>query len=118
MTQWSSDGYPTRAALKRLRQWPITDGATALDFVASIWHWPEWGVSYELKPHEKEMLHGDEGHFLRLATGGWSGNEDLIAALDKSLVTRLTWRLSSRGGLHIYEYPHGTRPAVDAVGVS
>jgi len=48
----------------------------------------------------------EQPKFLRLATVGWSGNEALVDALARNAVIySLTWRLSSRGGLHIFEYP-------------
>ena len=99
------DGYPTEETLERLRTWPITDAAAALDFVAAAWHWPN-GVSRELRLQEAELLFWKPSdRFLRFATGGWSGNESLIDALKQSQVAALTWRLSSAGGLHIFQYP-------------
>lgn len=104
-SEWVEDGYPTEAALERIRQWPTEDPHGRLDFVASIWHWPDWGVSAELKPCEREIVHAEEGQkFLRLATGGWSGNEDIIGALKSCFFSG--WLLSAHGGLHIFEYRH------------
>jgi len=37
---------------------------------------------------------------LRLATGGWSGNEEALDGFPIEL--RTYWRMSARGGLHIY----------------
>jgi hypothetical protein len=102
-----SDDYPSDEDLARIKAWSHVDLAGALDFVASIWHWPEFGVSRELKPHERFVVHADEGDkYLRLSTGGWSGNEDIIEAMqENTLLTVMTWRLSTRGGLHIFKYP-------------
>lgn len=100
------DGYPTEETLQQLQEWPIEEAGSALDFLAAAWHWADFGVSRILRPAEAEIVHAElDDHFLRLATGGWSGNEDLIAAFDKSYASILTWRLSTRGGLHIYQYP-------------
>lgn len=41
--------------------------------------------------------------FLRFATGGWSGNEDMMHALTENYPVMACWRLSARGGLHIFE---------------
>lgn len=102
------DGYPTEATLDAIRTWPFQDFETSnrlLDFVAAAWHWPDFGVSHKLRPAERELVHVEDGErFLRLATGGWSGNESLIAALEKSQGAFGMWRLSASGGLEIYRY--------------
>lgn len=107
--QWlDGDGYPTDAALAKIKEWPYQDANGCLDFVASLWRYREQGVSDELREQEKLVVYAEPGDkFLRLATIGWSGNEDLICALDENrMVTMMTWQMSTRGGLHIYERPH------------
>ena len=103
-----ADGYPTEKTLERLRTWSATDAAGALDFVAESWN--SYGdVSHSLTGHESEAIVIDADaieRYLRLATGGWSGNENLIEALsENSALWALTWRLSARGGLYIFQYP-------------
>lgn len=102
-----ADDYPTDEELDRLERWPMRDTAGALDFARSLWHWPEWGVSELLAPEETAIVRAESGdRFLRLATGGWSGNESIISALNaNSGVRAIAWRLTARGGLHIYKYP-------------
>lgn len=110
MSEWTDGGsphYPTDEAIERIKAWPDEDLAGCLDFVADIWTWPEFGVSRTLKAAEREVV-GEtaDKRFLRLATGGWSGNEDIIGAMKENLMLRaLCWRLSASGGLHIWEYP-------------
>lgn len=100
------EDYPTDEVLDALRLWNINDAAAGLDFLAANWHWPEFGVCYDLKRYELEMLDASEGErFLRLATGGWSGNEELVSAFMQSLASVITWRLKMRGGLWIFQYP-------------
>jgi hypothetical protein len=107
MSEWVEDDYPTDAALKRIEQWPYQDIAGCLDFVASIWHWPDFGVSHELRDEEWRIVRAKPGErYLRLATGGWSGNEEIVAAIKTNYMLRaLAWRLTARGGLHIFQYP-------------
>lgn len=107
VTEWVDGDYPTDAALDRIKAWPFTDLAGCLDFVASIWHWPDFGVSNELRPEEAHVVGVEKGQkYLRLATGGWSGNEDIIGAMnDNYMLTAMSWHLTARGGLHIYSYP-------------
>lgn len=102
---FDADGYPTEETLAAIRVWPWQDVNALLDFIAEAWHWPDF-VSRELRPEEASIVHAEpEDRYLRLATGGWSGNEDLIAALRENMMARaLTWRLTARGGLHIYEF--------------
>lgn len=107
MNEWldESGEYPSDAAIERIKAFDVMQTNEALDFVASIWHWPDFGVSHELRPHERECVHADEGEkFLRLATGGWSGNEEIVSAFDESMASFGTWCMSTSGGLHIYRY--------------
>ena len=64
-------------------------------------------MSDDLSAHEGYVVQANRGErYLRLSTGGWSGNEELVAALNTNRMVRvLSWRLSARGGLHIYQYP-------------
>ena len=100
------DGYPTTDTVKALELWPHEDIAAALDFVKAIWHWSE-AATHDLSAHEAAILRANPGErYLRLATGGWSGNEELVAALQANVMLHmLAWRLSAHGGLHIYQYP-------------
>ena len=123
MSEWlDDDGYPTEAALRRLEDWPYKDVNGALDFVHDLWHYDGW-CRRELTAHEGYVVHADPtDKFLRCATGGWSGNESLIAAFEgrhidhtdkdrqiNALMRRRAWRMSASGGLHIYQYCEAER---------
>ena len=99
------DGYPTEETIRRIQTWPSNDSNGALDFVTELWH--QYGqVWHNLNP-EQYLTVGGEPHnrFLRLATGGWSGNEDLIDALSENCtIWSMTWCMSGRGGLYIFKY--------------
>lgn len=99
------DDYPSEETLNALRTWPWQDCAEALDRLKAEWHWPDC-ASHALRPEEALLVHADESdRFLRLATGGWSGNESLVSAYEANgLCTAFTWRLHAIGGLHIYRY--------------
>jgi hypothetical protein len=99
------DGYPTDATLEAIQAWPYQDIAGCLDFAREAWHWPDW-QGEELSAAEREVVHAEEGErFARFATGGWSGNESVIAALKANMMVRaMCWCLSGRGGLHIFRY--------------
>lgn len=92
------DGYPTEAALTTVREWALADHLGLMAFVKSLWYLPDWGWhENEARPEE-----GREKVF-RISTGGWSGNESLIAALQSNhTFWAQCWR-SSRVGGH-YEF--------------
>ena len=101
---WDEDGYPSVEALTRITKTENVACGGCLDFVRDIWNDSYGTVSFELRPEERAIV--GEGQMLRLTTGGWSGNESIIEALEANYVIRvLTWRLSAAGGLHIYQYP-------------
>lgn len=104
------DGYPTDETLDRIERWPVAqqvDGVrTCLDFVVEAWDTRYGSVHRTLMDIEQAFLAPDANEtFIRFATGGWSGNESLIHALQRNhIVHGLTWVMSRRGGLHIYRY--------------
>lgn len=118
---FDADGYPTDATLTLIEQWPLFPqsdipagearrlrGAQAcLDFVLAAWNTTYGSAIYTLATSELSLVQAKKGEqFIRFVTGGWSGNEMLIAALRRNAVVQsMTWCLSSRGGLHIYRYP-------------
>jgi hypothetical protein len=102
--EFDRDGYPTEATLQALKDWPVSEPNKALDFIAAAWHW-DGNVSRNLSAAEAELVWArPDNSFLRFATGGWSGNEELIAAFRTNTNYALTWCLSARGGLHIFRY--------------
>lgn len=91
-----SKPYPSIALLKLISDWPGTPVSyrQLLDRVSDAW--------------DHDMGSFTEGHlgYYRLVTGGWSGNEDLIDALQKNSMFWLTcWMKSERGGLFEFEIP-------------
>jgi hypothetical protein len=79
--------YPTEQELEALAKWPISDMDGLWAEIRRLWHFGDWGYSVE-------------GGMWRLATGGWSGNEDVIEALKANRIFWLMcWQRSERGGL-------------------
>ena len=78
----------------------------SLDELRDDWDTHYGSATETLSAAELEMVRGEpRQRFLRLATGGWSDNEHRINEFRKTLIHRLTWKLSAAGGLHIYQYP-------------
>ena len=95
MADVDGNGYPTDKALKRLRHWSMEDFAGALAFARTLWWHPNFGWSeYEAK----------DGRLYVLATGGWSGNESIIDAL-QDIGCGIMWawvcEMSVKGGGYI-----------------
>ena len=82
--------YPTEDELERIRKWPCEDFHSLMEFVHELWEFKEFGWTRD-------------GDIYILATGGWSGNEDLIDALQGNLMFwSFYWEQSTRGGKHIF----------------
>jgi hypothetical protein len=78
--EFDKDGYPTNATLRAIKAWDCSkaEGRTALmKFVQKAWRWPNlW------RPGRR---------WIRISTGGWSGNEALIDAMSEN---RLFWAMN------------------------
>lgn len=90
------DGYPTEVALEIIERWGFYNHNELFKFMESIWWTPSFGW------HETET---DNGIEYQLSTGGWSGNESIIYALEhnKNHVWHCCWVQSRRGGHYIFE---------------
>ena len=87
---FDKDGYPTEDTLQRIETWPWTDFDALLEYVTDCvdGYGSVWKENGELK----------------MITGGWSGNESVIAALQKNNVFwTMYWNSSHRGGLHTFK---------------
>lgn len=97
------DGYPTDAALTRIKNWPInnmdSDIQALFDFIRSC-AWEEYGSW-----NEKVLrVGGRKFNRITISTGGRSGNESLVSALEQNIVAwSLTWQSSKRGGQFVFE---------------
>lgn len=89
------DGYPTDAFLDYLRTYPINGRAACkalLSAVRPAWQYADCGYWTE---------NGDD---YGISTGGWSGNESIIAALEQNfLFWSLCWWSSRRGGHYAFK---------------
>ncbi len=81
------NGYPTERTLEAIRLWTPRSNDTfeedldeLLRGVASIWHWPEFAKRFDLPGGTYAWV---------FYTGGWSGNEELLAALSDNFFVTL-----------------------------
>ena len=96
------DGYPTEEALEKIESWPYDDPKSWFKFIGNIWHLRSWGWT-EGSYKENESDKKDKYRYY-ISTSGWSGNEDIIRAMqENNILWSDTWVQSRRGGHYIFE---------------
>lgn len=84
------DGYPTEETLAVIRKWPTNNLDGLMEFMRSIWRPKDW-------------IRKDSDGEWHVYTAGWSGNEDMLDALQENHAFWKTyWQSSKRGGHHIF----------------
>ena len=109
-----TDGYPDEQELARIQAWPAEDFRGLMEFVYSLWQYKDlrWGWTQGME------------YRYQLSTGGWSGNESIIGALQLNVMFWLMcWVSSRRGGHYEFKVPitssiHDARQAPAAAAVS
>lgn len=81
------------------------DLAAWLESLRDEWNTDYGTASHELRPCETDLVGRAGSKYLRLATGGWSENEEILDSRQGSMEWLLTWVFSARGGLYVFEYP-------------
>lgn len=82
-----SNEYPSKGELIFIKNYKFTAKKRfrpLIDYIQKIWHWLDY-MKWK-------------GTTLELHTGGWSGNEDIIEALQGTDFWLLCWQESKRGG--------------------
>lgn len=89
---FDKDGYPTDESLQIIRDWKITSNFAIKDLLA----YAEKCWRYKFKIRARGT---GQKRWIYIATSGWSGNEDVIRALqDNRVFWALCWLESRRGG--------------------
>lgn len=87
-------GYPTEEFLEAVKNWPHSDSTGLMDEIKRAWMYSHYFRR--------------RGRTYRLSTGGWSGNESIIAAMQSNQIFwGFCWVQSKRGGHYIFEVPEG-----------
>lgn len=85
------DGYPEEHELKKIEEWDYHDFEGLMTYVRDLWKY-------------KHYFRKKIGEVYDLSTGGWSGNESIIAALEQNrMFWAIAWQESKRGGHFIFE---------------
>lgn len=89
-------GYPTEQTLEDLFHW----GTSSKSVLQALFDFIEEALNLDYGSFSVE------GEKIRIVTGGWSGNEAVIGALQQNLAFwGLCWEFSHRGGLHWFYSP-------------
>lgn len=95
------DGYPTDHALDIIERWHWSDSKGWFEFIKSIWWAADWGWK---ECDAIDDVSGKKSYCYYISTGGWSGNESIIRAMEKNwLLWNTQWVQSRRGGHYIFE---------------
>lgn len=90
--------YPSAEELVKITSWKVnnqSDFFDLMEYIHGLWAYADSGY-WERK-----------GDIFFIATAGWSGNEDIITALQENLIFwMLYWQQSKRGGRHIFGNIH------------
>ena len=85
------DGYPEEHELKKITEWDYKDFQGLMDYVYDLWSYKHYWTN-----------EGDGK--ISISTGGWSGNESVIAALIQNrMFWACCWWSSKRGGHYMFE---------------
>ena len=100
------DGYPTEDELKRVEEWADHANPHAwFSYIKSVGnYWPDESWGWHEKDHATGEWPGDKPyHAYFISTGGWSGNESILEAMQNNFeMWHSTW-YSHRVGGH-YEF--------------
>jgi hypothetical protein len=89
--EFEEEGYPTEGALRKIENWDANDPIGLAEYIKDY-----------VNRHGRAWW---EGEFFKMATGGWSGCESIIAAIDGNFaIAAMYWESSHRGGLHVYRF--------------
>lgn len=100
-----SDGYPTDEALEHIKAWTVNtfqDAADAMDYAGQLWYYPNaWKVDEAFI--DPDCPNDAPKRQYVFSTGGWSGNESVVAAIKANETLQMLGAWLWRRGGH-YEY--------------
>lgn len=98
ITLLDSDGYPTTEFIEYVRHYDLLSSG-----YQELLHNLEDAINQHGTFRSTDLLKEKEVY---IATGGWSGNEEIISALhDNLLFWGICWQKSERGGAYWFTIP-------------
>lgn len=107
-----SDEYPSDEQLEQIEEWPESDPTGWFAFIkVSGNYWPSESWGWAERDDEDEI---DKAvRVYEVSTGGWSGNEDIIDAMQHNrALWHLTWHQTRRGGHYTFMVKRAASPDV------
>lgn len=96
-----SDGYPSDQALDKIASWDYNDPKGWFEFIRELWHLRSWGWT---EGYFKDSIYDPEKYTYHISTAGWSGNEDIIRAMQTHpILWDNAWLETRRGGHYVFE---------------
>ena len=93
------NSYPDEEELQKIREWNCEDFSGLMEYVEKRWRYAELG--YWRKTRTRYYI----------STGGWSGNEEIVQAMQENVVLWMFyWKQSTRGGHYILEDQKFNKP--------
>ena len=97
------DFEPTEEQLAKIRDWHYSDFPGLMRYIEDEVWIRDMGWFQNTNPMLEEVFDqdADDGHYWACATGGWSGNEEIIEALQENVMFwACCWCGSMKGGYH------------------
>jgi len=110
---FNSDGYPTEETLQTISEWDdLSDEGYLMwvQFIKKAWHWEELvivGESENLMVREASKTLKCDKYVLGISTGGWSGNESIISAMQDNILWMVNFLNHRVGGHYEFKLPKG-----------
>ena len=90
--------YPTEEQLEKITAWPALEFYGLMEYIKPIWMYAD--SNYWTK---------ENGEY-HISTGGWSGNEEIIEAMQQNYIWWATfWQSAERGGHFKFRDTRGER---------
>ena len=91
--------YHSDFELNKIKNWDYRNVFELIEHIQDMWNWKQ---DYFVSKWGKRKFDNADVLLLELHTGGWSGNEDIIAALEEHEMFFNLWHTKWERGGHYY----------------